>query len=71
MHRMRMCAGRGTVLADLNDDGLLDIVYGNWLGPHRMMIQKCDGTFENYATEAMAVPSPVSAFLCAGVTTMI
>ena len=36
----RVCAlGRGTVLADVNDDGLLDIVYGNWLGPHRMLIQ--------------------------------
>ena len=36
----RVCVlGRGTVLADVNDDGLLDIVYGNWLGPHRMLIQ--------------------------------
>ena len=37
---MHVCVlGRGTVLADVNDDGLLDIVYGNWLGLHRMLIQ--------------------------------
>ena len=48
------------MLADVNDDGLLDIVYGNWIGPHRMLIQKCNGTFENFATKAMSLPSPVS-----------
>ena len=47
------------MLADVNDDGLLDIVYGNWVGPHRLLVQTCDGTFENYATAAMAVPSRV------------
>ena len=31
--------GRGVTLADFNNDGKTDIVYGNWMGPHRMQIQ--------------------------------
>merc|ERR1719283_597446 len=35
--------GRGTALLDANGDGLTDIVYGNWNGPHRLFIQSRDG----------------------------
>merc|ERR1719419_952823 len=31
--------GRGLVLSDFNDDGKIDIVYGNWNGPHRLFLQ--------------------------------
>ena len=34
--------GRGITLADFNRDGLLDICYGNWAGPHRLFIQLKD-----------------------------
>eukprot|EP00091_Calanus_sinicus_P005345 TRINITY_DN1578_c0_g2_i3.p1 TRINITY_DN1578_c0_g2~~TRINITY_DN1578_c0_g2_i3.p1 ORF type:complete len:337 (+),score=105.99 TRINITY_DN1578_c0_g2_i3:79-1011(+) len=34
--------GRGVALSDFNDDGKIDIVYGNWNGPHRLYIQKGD-----------------------------
>lgn len=31
--------GRGVALADFNRDGKVDIVYGNWNGPHRLFLQ--------------------------------
>ncbi|KAI1887030.1 hypothetical protein AGOR_G00201840 [Albula goreensis] len=31
--------GRGVALADFNGDGKTDIVYGNWMGPHRLFLQ--------------------------------
>ncbi|CAB1312866.1 unnamed protein product, partial [Coregonus sp. 'balchen'] len=31
--------GRGVTLADFNRDGKMDIVYGNWNGPHRLYLQ--------------------------------
>lgn len=31
--------GRGIALADFNRDGKVDIVYGNWNGPHRLYLQ--------------------------------
>uniref|UniRef100_A0A8D1NWD2 EGF-like calcium-binding domain-containing protein n=1 Tax=Sus scrofa TaxID=9823 RepID=A0A8D1NWD2_PIG len=31
--------GRGVALADFNRDGKVDIVYGNWNGPHRLYLQ--------------------------------
>ena len=46
----RTMTGRGTTLMDANDDGRLDIVYGNWDSPgaHRMWLQNDDGqTFTN------------------------
>ena len=35
--------GRGMTLLDANGDGELDIVYGNWNGPHRLMIKGSSG----------------------------
>ncbi|XP_070573033.1 cartilage acidic protein 1-like [Ptychodera flava] len=32
--------GRGVALADLNNDRLIDLVYGNWEGPHRIFMQQ-------------------------------
>ncbi|GCB66832.1 hypothetical protein scyTo_0000647 [Scyliorhinus torazame] len=31
--------GRGLALADFNRDGKVDVVYGNWMGPHRFYLQ--------------------------------
>merc|ERR1719230_683057 len=35
--------GRGTTVMDADDDGTLDIVYGNWNGNHRLYIQEESG----------------------------
>merc|ERR1711892_781966 len=34
--------GRGVALSDFNDDGKIDIVYGNWNGPHRLYLQETE-----------------------------
>ncbi|XP_077996350.1 cartilage acidic protein 1-like [Glandiceps talaboti] len=58
--------GRGVALSDLNSDGLIDIVYGNWNGPHRAYVQETTGTgarsFRNIAATTssnFAVPSSI------------
>ena len=32
--------GRGVTLSDFNNDGKIDIAYGNWNGPHRLFLQE-------------------------------
>ena len=56
--------GRGMTLLDANGDGELDIVYGNWNGPHRLMIKTASG-YTNEATPAMAVASPIRTVIAA------
>ncbi|MBL0927251.1 MAG: CRTAC1 family protein [Phycisphaerales bacterium] len=57
--------GRGVAVGDFNRDGRLDIVYGNWEGPHRLMIQREDGTFEDRTPPEMKEPSRVRTVLTA------
>jgi len=60
--------GRGTALLDANGDGLVDIVYGNWNGPHRLYLQSRNGDdvkFTDAATEDMAVPSKIRTVIVA------
>jgi len=61
--------GRGVALSDFNDDGRIDIVYGNWNGPHRLYIQKGDNNspkFENIAENTtFATPSPIRTVIAA------
>nr|KAG5710720.1 hypothetical protein BaRGS_035122 [Batillaria attramentaria] len=58
--------GRGVALADFNNDGLIDIVYGNWMNPHRLFLQR-DGYFEDVASQnpEMADPSPIRTVIAA------
>ena len=36
--------GRGTTLLYSNNDGELDIIYGNWNGEHRLFVQNEEGS---------------------------
>jgi hypothetical protein len=51
--------GRGVTALDADGDGRLDLAWGNWEGPHRLMVRQVDGTFRDQATPAMALPSAV------------
>ncbi|XP_063407471.1 cartilage acidic protein 1-like [Mytilus trossulus] len=55
--------GRGIALADFNNDGLIDITYGNWDGNHRLFLQrknkKGEIKFRNVATKAFRNPTLV------------
>lgn len=49
-----------TVLdADADADGRLDVAWGNWDGPHRLMVRQPDGRFRDRATPAMAMPGQI------------
>ena len=39
--------GRGVTLSDFNNDGKIDIAYGNWNGPHRLFLQETITGYEN------------------------
>ena len=39
--------GRGVTLSDFNNDGKIDIAYGNWNGPHRLYLQQVINGYEN------------------------
>lgn len=63
-----MQTGRGTALFDANGDGLIDIVYGNWQGQHRLYIQERDGdsvSFTDAATAEMKFPSKIRTVIAA------
>ncbi|XP_063291244.1 cartilage acidic protein 1 isoform X1 [Pelobates fuscus] len=60
--------GRGVALADFNRDGKVDIVYGNWNGPHRLFLQmNTNGKirFRDIATQKFSMPSPVRTVIAA------
>uniref|UniRef100_F6SG07 Cartilage acidic protein 1 n=1 Tax=Ornithorhynchus anatinus TaxID=9258 RepID=F6SG07_ORNAN len=60
--------GRGVALADFNRDGKVDIVYGNWNGPHRLFLQMSNhgkGRFRDIATPKFSMPSPVRTVIAA------
>lgn len=48
---------RGLMVCDVNRDGRPDLVWANWEGRHRLMIQQPDGTFRDEADEDFALPS--------------
>jgi hypothetical protein len=57
--------GRGVALLDANDDGELDIVYGNWEGPHRLFIRNGGSDFIDVTPPAMAYPSRIRTVIAA------
>lgn len=56
---------RGVAVLDANDDGLFDIICGNWEGSHRLFIQRVDGTFRDEASRDLAMPSRVRTVIAA------
>ncbi|KAM9559739.1 cartilage acidic protein 1 [Salvelinus alpinus] len=60
--------GRGVTLADFNRDGKMDIVYGNWNGPHRLYLQLGNNRkhrFKDIASQKFSMPSPVRTVIAA------
>ena len=61
---------RGVATLDVNEDGLFDLVYGNWEGPHRLFIAQMpdsDGfvRYEDQTPEAMQRPSKIRTVIAA------
>ncbi len=57
--------GRGVALLDADGDGRLDLVYGNWEGPHRLFVQTEDHHFADIIPAEMAYPSKVRTVIAA------
>ena len=57
--------GRGTVPMDADGDGVLDLVWGNWNGQHRMYVQDTPAHFTDVAPTTMAQPSRIRTVISA------
>lgn len=57
--------GRGIAVLDVNQDGLFDLVYGNWEGDHRLYIQTDDGHFQDAAPPGLSLPSRIRTVIAA------
>ena len=51
---------RGVATLDVNGDGLFDLVYGNWEGPHRLFIAQSSSTSDDFVTYVDQAPSEMS-----------
>lgn len=56
---------RGVAVLDFNNDGLFDLVYGNWEGPHRLFLQVQRAKFKNVTPPEVALPSRVRTVIAA------
>jgi hypothetical protein len=56
---------RGVAVGDFNGDGRMDVLYGNWEGPHRLFVRTEGGPFRNVAPPEMALPSRVRTVIAA------
>lgn len=61
--------GRGITIGDFNRNGLIDVAYGNWEGPHRLFLHELneDGNseFKNVATSDFEEPTPIRTVITA------
>lgn len=55
--------GRGVTAFDAG--GRFGVCWGNWNGPHRVMVPRADGTWKDRATAGLAFPSAVRAVIAA------
>lgn len=58
-------AARGVAVLDADGDGLLDLVIGNWEGPHRLYQQRAGGGFVDAANGELSLPSRVRTVIAA------
>ena len=58
-------AARGVVVLDADGDGLLDLLIGNWEGPHRLYQQRAGGGFVDAANADLSLPSRVRTVIAA------
>lgn len=56
--------GRGVAAFDASD-GEFGLCWGNWEGPHRLMVRRDDGTWKDRATAGLAFPSAVRTVIAA------
>lgn len=56
---------RGVAPVDADHDGRLDLVCGNWEGPHRLFVRSADGRFRDHAPPEMSTPSRVRTVIAA------
>ncbi|MEM6283183.1 MAG: CRTAC1 family protein [Chloroflexota bacterium] len=56
---------RGMAPLDANGDGTMDVVYGNWEGPHRLFTNNGDNTFTETAPADMAAPTRIRTVIAA------
>lgn len=56
---------RGVAVLDADGDGDFDLVYGNWEGPHRLMIADGQGRFTDQTPDAMRDPSRIRTVIAA------
>ncbi|HEC23813.1 MAG TPA: CRTAC1 family protein [Chloroflexi bacterium] len=58
--------GRGVAALDANDDGSLDLVCGNWEGPHRLFVREgAGGSFRDVAPPEMSAPTRIRTVIAA------
>lgn len=57
--------GRGVAALDADDDGRLDLVVGNWQGPHRLFVRTPEGTFRDVAPPEMSAPTQARTVIAA------
>jgi hypothetical protein len=56
---------RGIAVLDANQDGLFDIICGNWEGNHRLFVQQAGSPFQDIAPADLRTPSRVRTVLAA------
>ena len=56
---------RGIAAFDAGASGEFGLCWGNWEGPHRLMIRRDDGTWKDHATAGLAFPSAVRTMIAA------
>ena len=63
--RLRDCEEHGRGVTAVDADGALALAWGNWEGPHRLMVRQQNGTWRDRATPGFAFPTAVRTLIAA------